>query len=1041
MMRRVVVCVCTAIIALSGVRSVAAADDIVAYASDVTTTAGNWARVADSSAAGGQKMSAPDDGWSAIDAPLASPDHYFEISFDAPSGTPYRVWARMRASGNSKWNDSAWMQFGDAVSSNGTPLYRTGSGTGLLLNLEPCGNCGTSGWGWVGGAYWLSQVTVVQFAASGRHTLRVQTREDGVQIDQIVLSPSSYVSGAPGSGSNDATILSHTLSGGGGSGLAFLGAPVSLPGTVNAQDFDTAGDGISYHDRTPGNSGGVYRNTDIDLEPSTDGGNDIGWTEAGEWLNYSVNVTAPGDYIVKLRVASPSGGASMHVGFNGSDVWKVASIPATGGWQSWATVDLPVRLNAGPQLLTLLFDTGGFNINRITVVNASGSGTGGAAGGSTGGSSTPYSGTPIAIPGTLEAEYFDNGGEGVAYHDGTGGNAGGALRSSDVDLEAASGGGYNVGWVSPGEWLQYTVNVASGGSYTAQFRVASLGQGHTFHLEMNGANVSGAIRIPDTGGWQNWQTVTATVQLNAGRQVARLVIDSNGAGGGGNIDRVQFSAGTSGPGTAGGSTISVGPGDNLPAAIAAAKPGDTILLTPGAVYAGGLLLPAKDGDDYITIRSAASDSSLPADGVRITPAYAGQLPKIQGGNAGLPAVRTDHGAHHWRLQFLELIDTYPYGDIVQLGDGSTAQNSLASVAHDLILDRVYVHGLSEQKRAIALNSASTTIKDSYISDIKLANGDAQAIGGWNGPGPYTITNNHLEAAGENVLFGGSDPSIYGLVPSDIVFRRNTITKQESWRYQGYTVKNLIEFKNAQRVTIDGNIIEYNWAAGQSGYAIMLTPGNQGGTAPWTVVQQVSITNNVIRHVASVMNILGSDYRNTSQTLTDVVFRNNLVVDLSRANWSGAAQLLLTNGGSNITFDHNTVFTDGSSTVYADGAQVSGFVFTNNIIPDNLWGVMGGGSSEGSRTLSDYYPNAMFLGNVVIGAQTSLYPTGNFYPDSLGAVGFERVRIEDSLGAVGFVDASGNYRLSGSSPYANGATDGGAVGANIAAINAAAGTSY
>ena len=607
----------------------------------------------------------------------------------------------------------------------------------------------------------------------------------------------------------------------------------------------------------------------------------------------------------------------------------------------------------------------------------------------------------------MEVEQFDNGGEGVAYHDTTSGNSGGAFRSTGVDIEAASGGGYDVGWTSATEWLQYSVNVASAGSYTAQVRVASAGQGGQFHIEMNGTNVSGTLTVPDTGGWQNWQTVSATLQLNAGAQMARLVIDSGGASAAGNFDRIQFSAGTSAPPPApsggGGSTISVGPGGDLQAAINAARPGDTILLTPGAVYQGGLELPAKSGSDYITIRSATPDAYLPPDGVRITPDYAGLLPKIQGGVAGLPAIMTDLGAHHWRLQFLELIDYWPYGDILTLGDGSSAQSSLSVVAHDLIVDRVYIHGVpgQDQKRGIALNSASTTIKDSYISDIKLTNGDSQAIAGWNGPGPFTITNNYLEATGENFLLGGSDPAIYGLVPSDVVLRRNTIAKQPSWRYQSYTSKNLVELKNAQRVTIDGNILEYNWSGGQSGYSIVLTPRNQDGAAPWSTVQQVQITNNVIRHVSGVMNILGTDDGFPSQPLSDIVFRNNLVGDLSAANWGGTGQLLLTNGGRNITIDHNTVFTDGNSVLYAYGAQVTGFVFTNNIVPDNIWGVMGASVAEGTATLNTFYPGWIFSRNIVIGAESRLYPADDYYPATLSG--------------VGFVDPNGNYRLSPSSP--------------------------
>src|SRR5207248_8069991 len=162
-----------------------------------------------------------------------------------------------------------------------------------------------------------------------------------------------------------------------------------------------------------------------------------------------------------------------------------------------------------------------------------------------------------------------------------------------------------------------------------------------------------------------------------------------------------------------------------------------------------------------------ADASLPAGGQRIAPQHALLLAKIQGGVAGTPAFITAPGAHHWRLQFLELVNTFADGNIIELGDGSAAQNSLASVPHDLVIDRCYLHGSATngQKRGVALNSAWTSVINSYISDIKSVS-DAQAIGGWNGPGPYTIVNNYLEASGENFMLGGSDPWIPNLVPSD-----------------------------------------------------------------------------------------------------------------------------------------------------------------------------------------------------------------------------------------------------------------------------------
>ena len=110
----------------------------------------------------------------------------------------------------------------------------------------------------------------------------------------------------------------------------------------------------AYHDASAGNNGGAYRSTDVDIEAASEGGYDVGWTSAGEWLNYTVNVSAAGSYTVGLRIASPSG-AAVHVGFNSpSSVWSATSLPATGGWQNWTTVNVPVTLAAGVQQLTLL---------------------------------------------------------------------------------------------------------------------------------------------------------------------------------------------------------------------------------------------------------------------------------------------------------------------------------------------------------------------------------------------------------------------------------------------------------------------------------------------------------------------------------------------------------------------------------------------------------------------------------------------------------------------------------------------------------------
>jgi PKD repeat protein len=231
-------------------------------------------------------------------------------------------------------------------------------------------------------------------------------------------------------------------------------------------------------------------------------------------------------------------------------------------------------------------------------------------------------------------------------------------------------------------------------------------------------------------------------------------------------------------------TIFVGEGDNLQAALDAAQPGDTILLQEGAEFVGNFVLPVKTGEGWITVRSSTPDNVLPADGVRIYPAHAPLLARLRSSMLDTAALRTAPGAHHWDIRFLEF-GANPWGtaDIIQLGDGSSAQNAPAMVPHHIVLSHVYVHGdpLVGQKRCIAINAAYVTITDSYVSECKSTTQDSQAIGGWNGPGPYRIENNYLEGAGENVMFGGADPAIPNLVATDIVFRRNHVSRPMAWR--------------------------------------------------------------------------------------------------------------------------------------------------------------------------------------------------------------------------------------------------------------------
>jgi hypothetical protein len=161
----------------------------------------------------------------------------------------------------------------------------------------------------------------------------------------------------------------------------------------------------------------------------------------------------------------------------------------------------------------------------------------------------PFGGTPAAVPGKIEAENFDTGGEGVAFHDTDTANLGGAYRPSEaVDLQATTdtGGGFNVGWIRAGEWLKYTVNVAAAGAYDLALRVSNMGSGGKLHVEIDGVNVTGGLTVPNTGGWQTWTTITRTgINLTAGQHVVKVSFDTNaGSGAVTNLNWLSFTSST-----------------------------------------------------------------------------------------------------------------------------------------------------------------------------------------------------------------------------------------------------------------------------------------------------------------------------------------------------------------------------------------------------------------------------------------------------------------------------------------------------------------
>jgi len=338
------------------------------------------------------------------------------------------------------------------------------------------------------------------------------------------------------------------------------GTAAAVPGAVFAENYDTGGQGVAYNVTSVNGTDNGYRSDGVDLETTTDtggGANDLGWTAAGQWFKYTVNVATAGTYTVGIRLAAPTAVTdALHIDNSaGTNLSGNVAAPATGGYQTWTTVVATVTLAAGTQTLTVDQDSGGWNINFLAFgLNSSSGGGGGSSGGE-----APYGGTAAAVPGNVLAENYDTGGQAVAYNVTSVNGSANSYRSDGVDLEATTdtGGGANdLGWTAAGQWFKYTVNVATAGTYTVGIRLAApTAVTDGLHIDNSaGTNLSGNVNVPATGGWQTWTTVNATVTLPAGTQT--LTVDQDNAGW--NINYLDFTASSSGSGGGGGAPTTGG---------------------------------------------------------------------------------------------------------------------------------------------------------------------------------------------------------------------------------------------------------------------------------------------------------------------------------------------------------------------------------------------------------------------------------------------------------------------------------------------------
>jgi hypothetical protein len=627
---------------------------------------------------------------------------------------------------------------------------------------------------------------------------------------------------------------------------------------------------------------------------------------------------------------------------------------------------------------------------------------------------------------------------------------------------------------------------ATGGTapYLWQITGGSLPQG--LSLDQGNGLISGITA--QTGTFSFTASVTDANSTNAKSSLA-LAMTSSTTGnfdGPAELPRVYVSsdlADTPAPGN----VISVAKGGDFQQALNSAKCGDTIALQAGAVFTGSFTVPAPtcDNGHWIIVRTSAPDSSLPPEGTRISPCYAGVsslpgrpafnctstnnvLAKLQYSGQGSGPITLATGANHYRFIGLEITRTPRTGVVYDL------VFSQGNAADHIIFDRSWFHGTAqdETQRGIGLSGTTyTAIVDSYFTDFHCVSGtgacvDAQAIAGGLGDlvsGPYKIVDNFLEASTECFILGGGAATI---TPTDVEIRRNHLFKPMTWMkgqpgYVGgadgnpFSVKNLFELKNAQRVLFEANVLENTWGGfSQAGFAILLTPKNQAiGTAnvcPLCQVLDVTIRYVTISHVGGAMQIGNGLSSNGGAPLAGQRYSIHDVTadDIDATKYTGYgtfAQVSMGHGSpvlQDVTINHVTGFQPGVMLNLGDDIAVNppmnNFVFTNNLVNAGTSPTQttGGGTANCAyypvplTSLAACFRRYTFSHNAVISSPAnfppSAYPSGNFFPATIRAVGF--MNFNNGNG--------GDYHLQSASPYKNAGTDGKDIGADIDAIQAA-----